>query len=104
MSKINISLNGSNYPIDTEVLAQVKTDIAQHLSSSMSGSGATIKLGDTTYNIDSTKLSTARTDFVDHLGTISGEGASVLVMVLNTLLILLNFLKLLLSYHKVFIS
>lgn len=77
MAKINIILNNKNYSIDESTLSEAKSSLQSHLSTTMSGSGATINLGGTTYNIDSTKLTAATNDFVSHLGTISGSGSKV---------------------------
>ena len=79
MAKINIKFNNADYSIDESALTSATNDLKSHLSTAMSGSGATITLGGTTYNIDSTKLSNATTEFVAHLGTIAGSGAKVVV-------------------------
>lgn len=77
--KVNVTFNGATYSIDTSALASAATTLKTHLTSNMSGTGATIKLGGVSYNIDATKLATARTKFVTHLGSISGSGAKVSV-------------------------
>jgi hypothetical protein len=79
MAKININFNNAEYQIDEFALSAASTELKQHLSTTMSGTGATINLGGTAYNIDSAKLSTATTEFVSHLGTISGSGHKVKV-------------------------
>lgn len=79
MSKINISFNDKNFEIDESVLASASTDLKQHLSTVMNGSGATIKFGGTEYSIDSVKLSTATNEFVSHLRTIAGEGEKITI-------------------------
>lgn len=79
MAKININFNNADYSIDESVLANVTNDLKQHLSTTLSGSGATIQLGGVTYNIDSTKLSTAANNFITYLGTIAGSGKKVVI-------------------------
>lgn len=79
MAKINIKFNNADYQIDESALADATNDLKQYLSTTMSGTGATITLGGTSYNIDSTKLSTATSNFISHLGTIAGDGHKVVV-------------------------
>lgn len=79
MAKINIKFNNTDYNIDESVLAAATAELKSHLSSTMSGSGATINLGGISYNVDSTKLSSATTDFINHLGSISGNGYKVVI-------------------------
>lgn len=77
MAKINIYFDGTNYSIEESEIAETLTALKEHLSSTMSGEGATINLGGVEYNIDSAKLETAKSDFISHLGTIEGEGSKV---------------------------
>lgn len=77
MAKININFNGSTYQVDESSLSSATSALRQHLSATMSGSGATVELGGTTYNVDSAKLTAAKNAFVSHLGTIAGEGTTV---------------------------
>ena len=77
--KVNVTFNGTTYSIDTSALESAATTLKTHLTSNMSGTGATIKLGGVSYNIDSTKLANARTKFVTHLGSIAGTGTKVKV-------------------------
>lgn len=77
MAKINISFNNSTYSIEESSLATAAQDLKTHLSTTMSGTGATIILDGTSYNVDSTKLSTAASDFTTYLNTISGSGYKV---------------------------
>ena len=79
MAKININFNNANYSIEESAFAAAFAKLQQHLSTAMSGSGATIKLGGASYNVDSTKLTTATNDFITHLGTISGSGSKVVI-------------------------
>ena len=79
MAKINIDFNDKNYNIDAAALDPASASLKSHLSTTMSGSGATINFGGTAYGIDSTKLSTARNSFVSHLGTVAGNGYKVMV-------------------------
>lgn len=79
MSKLNILLNGTNYSIDESVLSEAKASLKSHLSSTMSGEGATINLDGVSYNIDSTKLSSARNDLITHLGTMAGTGPKITI-------------------------
>lgn len=74
-----IIFNDKNYEIDPAYLSEPIANLESHLSTVMSGTGATIKFGDSSYNIDSTKLSTATNTFVTHLGTIAGNGTKVVV-------------------------
>lgn len=74
-----IILNNKEYTISDSVLASAIAELKSHLSTTMSGSGATIELGGVAYNIDATKLSTATNNFVAHLGTIAGEGTKIKV-------------------------
>ncbi len=79
MAKINIPFNGADYLIEEFALTSATTDLQSHLSTSMSGTGATIDLGGNTYNVDSTKLTTERNAFITHLETIAGTGSKVTV-------------------------
>ena len=79
MSKLNISLNGTEYSIDESVLSEAKASLKSHLSSTMSGEGATINFEGVSYSVDSTKLSSARNDLITHLGTMSGNGPKITV-------------------------
>lgn len=79
MSKLNILFNNNNYAVDESSLASAMAELKSHFSTTMNGSGATIKLGGVSYNVDSTKLTNARNDFISHLGTISGNGSKVKV-------------------------
>ena len=79
MAKINITFNGTTYAIDEAALESATAALKTHLSSTMAGSGATIKLGNYSYNIDATKLATARDNFITHLGTISGSGEKITI-------------------------
>jgi hypothetical protein len=69
---LNIHFNNTSYNISEAALNAASERIKTHLSTTMSGSGATITLGGTSYSIDATKLSTATNSFVSHLGTIAG--------------------------------
>lgn len=79
MAKINITLNNKNYSIEESSLSEAINALQTHLSTTMSGTGATINFGDTSYSVDSTKLSAATAQFVSHLGKISGNGSKVIV-------------------------
>ena len=79
MAKININFNNTNYDIDEASISSAIDNLASHLSTVMSGSGATINLGGVSYNIDAEKLSAATNDFVSHLGKIAGSGSKVVV-------------------------
>ena len=79
MAKTNISFNNKNYNIDESALATATNALKSHLSTTMNGTGATIKLGGQSYSIDSAKLSAATNAFVSHLGTVSGSGYKVKV-------------------------
>lgn len=79
MAKINIVFDNKNYQIDESSFAAATAELKQHLSTTMSGSGATVTFGGMSYNIDSTKLSKATTEFVSHLSTIAGSGYKVKV-------------------------
>lgn len=79
MAKINIKFNNAEYQIDESALTNATNSLLSHLSTTMSGSGATVNLGGVAFNIDSTKLSSAKNDFVSHLGTIAGSGSKVVV-------------------------
>lgn len=79
MSKINIHFDNKDYLVDESSFSSATTELSQHLSTTMSGSGAVIKLGGNSYNVDSVKLSTATNEFVSHLGTVSGSGYKVTV-------------------------
>ena len=72
MSKLNIIFNNKTFALDETALAEVKASIKAHLSSNMSGSGATIKFDGVSYNIDLTKLSTAEDIFAAYLSEVSG--------------------------------
>lgn len=79
MAKTNIVFNNKNYSIDEASLSPATSALRQHLSTTMSGSGASISLGGTSYNIDSAKLAAATSEFVAHLRTIAGNGYKVKV-------------------------
>lgn len=79
MAKINITFDNTNYQIDESSFAEATAELRQHLSTTMSGSGATVTLGGISYNIDSAKLSSATNDFITHLGSIAGSGSKVVV-------------------------
>ena len=79
MAKINITFNNNNYSIDESIFNDAAAALRQHLSTTMSGSGATVALGGVSYSIDSTKLSSATSEFVSHLRTIAGNGSKVVV-------------------------
>lgn len=79
MSTINISFNGTEYSIDESAVSSAIADLQEHLTSNMSGSGATINFYGNSYNVDSTKLSAAVANFVHHLGTIAGSGVKVII-------------------------
>lgn len=79
MAKINIIFNDKNYSIDESSFASASAALQNHLSTTMSGSGATINLGGISYNVDFVKLSNATNDFVSHLGTIAGSGHKVII-------------------------
>lgn len=79
MSKINISFNNTDYQIDESSLSAASSALRTHLSTTMSGSGATINLGGTSYNVDITKLFDSTNDFVSHLRTIAGSGHKVYI-------------------------
>ena len=76
---MKIILNNVEYTIDESTLASTHTQFQSHLTTVMNGSGATINLGETVYNVDLVKLTTALNSFVSYLGTISGNGAKVVV-------------------------
>ena len=79
MAKSNIYFNNKNYSIDDSSLSSAANELKSYLSTTMSGSGATINFGGAPYNVDFTKLSSATNDFVSHLGTISGSGTKIIV-------------------------
>lgn len=79
MAKINIIFNDTNYSIDESSFATATTELQNHLSSTMSGSGSVINLGGISYNIDSEKLASATKDFVSYLSTITGSGSKIVV-------------------------
>lgn len=79
MAKININFNNKTYEIEESSFASAAAELQSHLSTTMSGSGATINFGGVGYSVDSTKLSAAKNVFVSHLGTISGSGAKIVV-------------------------
>ena len=73
MSKVKFSFNGTDYSIDESVLSQTKTDLKNHLSTTMNGSGATINFDGVAYSIDSTKLSAAVSNLEDAIASLIGE-------------------------------
>ena len=79
MAKININFNNKNYSIDESSFAAAASELKQHLSTTMSGSGSVVNFGGNSYNVDSDKLSSATADFVAHLGKIAGSGYKVVV-------------------------
>jgi hypothetical protein len=79
MAKIKIPFNGTDYSIDESAFSEAADSIKSHLSTTMSGTGATINFGGTVYNIDSVKLTAATNDFVSHFGTITGTGRKVTI-------------------------
>ena len=79
MSTINLLFNGTEYSIDESAVSPAIADLKEHLTSNMSGSGATINFDGVSYNVDSTKLSAAVTNFVRHLGLINGNGIKVVI-------------------------
>lgn len=79
MAKFIVDFNNKNYDIDEASLSAATNALKSHLSTVMSGSGATINFGGVAYGIDSTKLTAATNDFVSHLGKISGSGSKVTV-------------------------
>ena len=79
MAKIDINFNNNKYTIDESALSAASSALKSHLSSVMSGTGATINFDGVTYSVDSTKLTNATNAFVSHLGTISGSGHKVKV-------------------------
>lgn len=79
MAKINIHFNDVDYSIDESSFAEAAAELQRHLSTTMSGSGATITFGGMSYNIDSAKLSSATNDLVTHLSSIAGSGSKVVV-------------------------
>lgn len=79
MAKTNINFNNKTYQVDESSLSAATAALKSHLSTTMSGSGATINFGGTSYGIDSTKLSDATNSFISHLGTVAGSGYKVVV-------------------------
>lgn len=79
MANFNIPFNNKNYSVDEQSLSSASNSLKSHLSTTMSGSGATINFGGTTYNVDSAKLLAATNDFISHLGTVAGNGYKVIV-------------------------
>lgn len=79
MAKTNINFNNKTYQIDESSLSTATSALRTHLSTVMSGTGATINFGGTAYNIDSSKLSAATNAFTSHLATIAGSGHKVMV-------------------------
>lgn len=79
MAKINITFDDTNYQIDESSFAEATSELKQNLSTTMSGSGATVILGGISYDIDSAKLSSATNDFIAHLRKIAGNGYKVVV-------------------------
>ena len=73
MSKIDLIFNNKNYSIDDSAIAEASADLKSHLSTVMTGSGATITLGGVVYNIDSTKLSAAEDRFEEYLNGVGGS-------------------------------
>jgi aminopeptidase N len=79
MAKVDIYFNNKNYSIDKSTLSAATTALKSHLSTTMSGSGATIVLDGVSYNVDSAKLNTAKNNLVSYLGTIAGNGSKVVI-------------------------
>lgn len=79
MAKIKVPFNNKNYSVDEQSLSSASDSLKSHLSTTMSGSGATINFGGTSYNVDSAKLLAATNDFVSHLGIVAGNGYKVIV-------------------------
>lgn len=79
MAKIKIPFNNKNYSVDEQSLSSASDSLKSHLSTTMSGSGATINFGGTSYNVDSAKLLAATNDFISHLGIVAGNGYKVVV-------------------------
>ena len=79
IAKINVIFNDTNYSFDETVVSPIIDDFKEYLTSSMSGTGAVIKLDDFSYNVDATKLSNATNAFISYLGTVAGNGIKVIV-------------------------
>ena len=77
MANIKVIFDNTDYLVDESALTPALDALKSHLSTTMNGTGATIKLGGTAYSVDSAKLTSARTTFVTHLGTIAGTGSKV---------------------------
>lgn len=79
MAKIKINFNNKDYSVDESSLSSASASLQSHLSTTMSGSGATVALGGQSYNVDSEKLLAATNRFISHLGLIAGNGYKVVV-------------------------
>ncbi|MBQ2005988.1 MAG: hypothetical protein II205_00290, partial [Bacteroidales bacterium] len=73
MAKTNIVFNNTSYQIDESSLYASTADLRTHLSTTMSGTGATIDFGGVSYNIDAAKLSAEENKFAAYLSTIGGS-------------------------------
>lgn len=72
-----VILNNKTYTIDDNVLDAMRRKLKEHLSTSMSGSGAVVQFDGVDYNVDSVKLQTATSSLRDHLTHMAGSGASI---------------------------
>lgn len=79
MAKTNIIFNNKNYSIDDASLSVATAALKSHLSTVMSGTGASVNLDGVAYNIDSAKLSIEKNNFVSHLKTIEGSDYKIVI-------------------------
>ena len=79
MAKIDVNFNNNVYSVDESTFAPASAELKSHLSTVMSGTGATINFGGISYNVDSEKLLAATNSFIAHLGTIHGVGSKVVI-------------------------
>lgn len=73
MSKLNISFNDKSFSIDESALADAKSELKQHLSTALNGTGATIELDGVVYSVDASKLAAAENNFAAYLNTIGTD-------------------------------
>ena len=79
MAKTNIIFNNKNYSIDDASLSAASAALKSHMSTVMSGTGASVNLDGVVYNIDSAKLSIEKDNFVSHLKTIAGSDYKIVI-------------------------
>lgn len=79
MAKTNIIFNDKNYSIDDTSLSAATAALKSHMSTVMSGTGASVNLDGVTYDIDSAKLSIEKNSFISHLETIKGSDYKIVI-------------------------